>query len=201
MREVAPVSEPDNCAITRSTGPPGANCTTAKATTIIPSKVGIIEQNPANDVSAHKFSANPALAVRPVRELFAGISPSQHRHHRDMAGPDKPNRAGKRLSDPLRFGCLVPVVPPSFQHTARIAQFARGCPKTSQYADAVRCFVPLRNPVSSGAEQAVERATGGDQRPAGCWAGMDLSIIASIAGSATPGEGYKPGCAAAAAEK
>ena len=44
MREVAPVSEPDNCAITRSTGPPGANCTTAKATTMIPNKVGIINK-------------------------------------------------------------------------------------------------------------------------------------------------------------
>src|SRR5947209_18066384 len=41
MREVAPVSEPEICAITRSTGPPGANCTTTKDTNMIPSRVGI----------------------------------------------------------------------------------------------------------------------------------------------------------------
>src|SRR5437588_6075013 len=34
MREVAPVSEPEICAITRSTGPPGANCATMKDTSI-----------------------------------------------------------------------------------------------------------------------------------------------------------------------
>ena len=32
MRELAPVSAPDSCAITRSTGPPGANCTTTNDT-------------------------------------------------------------------------------------------------------------------------------------------------------------------------
>ena len=44
MREVAPVSEPEICAITRSTGPPGANCTTAKETNMMPSKVGIMNR-------------------------------------------------------------------------------------------------------------------------------------------------------------
>ena len=44
MREVAPVSEPDNCAITRSTGPPGANCTTTNDTSMMPSKVGIMNR-------------------------------------------------------------------------------------------------------------------------------------------------------------
>jgi hypothetical protein len=44
MREVAPVSEPLICAITRSTGPPGANCTTRNATSIIPNSVGIMNR-------------------------------------------------------------------------------------------------------------------------------------------------------------
>jgi hypothetical protein len=44
MREVAPVSEPDSWAITRSTGPPGANCTTTNETSMIPSKVGIMNR-------------------------------------------------------------------------------------------------------------------------------------------------------------
>ena len=44
MREVAPVSAPDSCAITRSTGPPGANCTTANETSMIPSMVGIMNR-------------------------------------------------------------------------------------------------------------------------------------------------------------
>jgi len=42
MRDVAPVSEPDNWASTRSTGPPGANCTTTNETSRIPNSVGII---------------------------------------------------------------------------------------------------------------------------------------------------------------
>ena len=44
MREVAPVSEPDSWAITRSTGPPGANCTTTNDTSMIPSNVGIMNR-------------------------------------------------------------------------------------------------------------------------------------------------------------
>ncbi len=41
-REVAPVSEPESCAITRSIGPPGANCTTTNETSMMPNSVGII---------------------------------------------------------------------------------------------------------------------------------------------------------------
>src|SRR6202142_1370915 len=44
MREVAPVSLPDNCAMTRSTGPPGANCTTTNDTSMIPKMVGIMNR-------------------------------------------------------------------------------------------------------------------------------------------------------------
>ena len=44
IRDEAPVSEPDNCAITRSTGPPGANCTTTNDTSMIPNKVGIMNR-------------------------------------------------------------------------------------------------------------------------------------------------------------
>ena len=44
IRELAPVSAPLSCAITRSTGPPGANCTTMKETNRIPSRVGIISR-------------------------------------------------------------------------------------------------------------------------------------------------------------
>jgi hypothetical protein len=44
IREVPPVSAPLSCAITRSTGPPGANCTTTNDTNMIPSSVGIISK-------------------------------------------------------------------------------------------------------------------------------------------------------------
>ena len=44
MREEPPVSAPESCAITRSTGPPGANCTTTKETKRMPSKVGNIKR-------------------------------------------------------------------------------------------------------------------------------------------------------------
>ena len=40
MREVAPVSAPVSLAITCSTGPPGANCTTTNATSMMPNIVG-----------------------------------------------------------------------------------------------------------------------------------------------------------------
>ena len=55
MREVAPVSLPVSLAITCSTGPPGANCTTTKATSMMPSKVGHHEQQAADDVGGHVF--------------------------------------------------------------------------------------------------------------------------------------------------
>ena len=42
MRELAPVSVPESCAITRSTGPPGANCTTTNDTSMMPNRVGIM---------------------------------------------------------------------------------------------------------------------------------------------------------------
>ena len=44
IRELPPVSAPLSCAITRSTGPPGANCTTTKDTNRIPNSVGIIRK-------------------------------------------------------------------------------------------------------------------------------------------------------------
>jgi hypothetical protein len=44
MREVAPVSAPESWAMTRSTGPPGANCTTTNATSMIPSSVGTMKR-------------------------------------------------------------------------------------------------------------------------------------------------------------
>ena len=44
IREVAPVSAPESWAITRSTGPPGANCTTTNETSMIPNRVGIMNR-------------------------------------------------------------------------------------------------------------------------------------------------------------
>ncbi len=42
MRDVAPVSRPESCAMTRSTGPPGANWMTVNETSMIPKIVGIM---------------------------------------------------------------------------------------------------------------------------------------------------------------
>ena len=44
VRAPAPVSAPDSTAITRSTGPPGANCTTTNETSMIPNMVGIMNR-------------------------------------------------------------------------------------------------------------------------------------------------------------
>ena len=41
-REVAPMSKPCSCAMMRSTGPPGANCTMTKEINMMPRIVGII---------------------------------------------------------------------------------------------------------------------------------------------------------------
>src|SRR6516162_7402748 len=40
LPEVAPVSDPESWAMTRSTGPPGANCTTTNETNMMPNSVG-----------------------------------------------------------------------------------------------------------------------------------------------------------------
>ena len=42
MRAVADTSVPEICAITRSTGPPGANWMMAKLISMIPNRVGMI---------------------------------------------------------------------------------------------------------------------------------------------------------------
>jgi hypothetical protein len=44
MREVAPESCPCSCAMMRSTGPPGANCTITKEISMIPRSVGIMRR-------------------------------------------------------------------------------------------------------------------------------------------------------------
>ena len=44
MREVAPESCPCSCAMMRSTGPPGANCTITKEMSMIPRMVGIMRR-------------------------------------------------------------------------------------------------------------------------------------------------------------
>ena len=43
MREVVGV-EPESWAITRSTGPPGANCTTTNDTSMMPNSVGTMNR-------------------------------------------------------------------------------------------------------------------------------------------------------------
>jgi hypothetical protein len=41
-RELPPVSAPLSCAMMRSIGPPGANCTTVNEISMMPNRVGII---------------------------------------------------------------------------------------------------------------------------------------------------------------
>ena len=44
-RAVALTSVPVSCAISRSTGPPGANCTTTKVTNMMPIMVGTMRRS------------------------------------------------------------------------------------------------------------------------------------------------------------
>jgi hypothetical protein len=48
MRPVADTSLPDNCAMIRSTGPPGMNCVTAKVISMMPSSVGMMSSTRFN---------------------------------------------------------------------------------------------------------------------------------------------------------
>ena len=79
MRELAPVSEPDNCAITRSTGPPGANCTTTKDTNRIPSNVGIISRMRRAIYAVMDYFACSDLAGAACSGLLAFASSLHHR--------------------------------------------------------------------------------------------------------------------------
>src|SRR5262245_28323817 len=69
-RDVAPVSEPDSWAMTRSTGPPGANCTTRNDTSRIPNRVGIISNRRRTiyaAMSARSLDLARLLAIVPPR--------------------------------------------------------------------------------------------------------------------------------------
>ena len=65
MRDVAPESLPCSCAMMRSTGPPGANCTITNEISMIPKIVGIIRSSAAGDIGEHGSSA--CRSARPDR--------------------------------------------------------------------------------------------------------------------------------------
>src|SRR5262249_34262042 len=74
-RDVAPVSEPDSCAMTRSTGPPGANCTTTNDTSRIPKRVGTISSRRRTidaAMSARSHEPGRLIAIVPPRLQHAG---------------------------------------------------------------------------------------------------------------------------------
>ena len=56
--EVAPVSVPVSWAISFSTGPPGANCTMTKVTSMMPNIVGHEQQQAAKDIGGHSVRAD-----------------------------------------------------------------------------------------------------------------------------------------------
>src|SRR5262249_41592843 len=128
MREVAPVSEPLILAIMRSTGPPGANCTTRNVTSMIPNSVGIMS--------------------RMRRAMYAVISSVRI-------------RAG---STGAEFHGLLPIVPPGLRNAARVARICRRPREQVPIREPMRRLVPVRNPVSPGTDDAVERPAGAHHR-------------------------------------
>ena len=143
MRDVAPVSEPDNCAITRSTGPPGANCTTANDTSMIPSKVGIISSTRrmiyAPMIARWLLSSRPCREGWPARPTDGRPSDNSLRLPRDQ-----------NLAPALQFGGLCRIVPPGFRNAAGIFWLALGgTVEHVPIGDPVRRLVPMRNPVAA----------------------------------------------------
>src|SRR3984893_15590414 len=148
MREVAPVSLPESCAMTRSTGPPGANCTTTNDTSMIPKIVGIMNR-----------MRRMMYAVILIRAIFV----------RNYGLARK--KRGKRGSLPgfYVFRCLAGVIPPGFGNAAKVAWLRGGTAENVPVGDPMGRLVPLRNPVAPGADDAVECPAGGGQlRPGLC---------------------------------
>src|SRR5262249_33363706 len=59
--------------------------------------------------------------------------------------------------------CLFAVIPPSLRNAAAVARFRRRAAKNVPIRHPVRGLVPLRNPVASGADDAVEGAASGNK--------------------------------------
>ena len=119
MREVAPVSVPESCAITRSTGPPGANCTTTKRHQHDPEQGRDHEQDAADDVGGHCRSQ----CRRHARRRHSPSATSGQRLARTSL-------TATMLSRPLELRRLVAVVPPGFRDAAGIARLGRRAGRT-----------------------------------------------------------------------
>src|SRR5256885_1306210 len=73
------------------------------------------------------------------------------------------------LAGPLVFQHLVAVVPPGLGYSSAIARFCRGSVEHVPIRQPVRSLVPVRDPITAGTDDAVERLAGADQlRTAGC---------------------------------
>src|ERR1700719_3750252 len=145
MREVAPVSLPESCAMTRSTGPPGANCTTTNDTSMIPKIVGIM-----NRMRRMMYAV---ILIRPIFVRNYGLTRKK-----------RPTRGS--LPGFYVFRCLAGVIPPGIGNAAEVARLRRRAAENVPIGDPMGRLVPLRNPVAAGADDAVERpACGGQRRP------------------------------------
>src|SRR3989304_6547483 len=63
----------------------------------------------------------------------------------------------------LQLRRLVAIVPPGFRNAAEVAWFGGRAAEQTPIGDPVRPFVPVRNPVAPGTDDAVERPAGGRQ--------------------------------------
>src|SRR6478752_10507071 len=81
--------------------------------------------------------------------------------------PDQCGIAAFRLSFLSQFGRLIAILPPCLWNSAEIAGFAGRTIENIPIGDPVRRFVPMRDPVSSGADDAIKRLAGGREVRAG----------------------------------
>src|SRR4249920_3902660 len=81
--------------------------------------------------------------------------------------PDRCGIAAFRLSFLFHFGRLIAIVPPCLWNSAEIPGFVGRMIEYVPIGDPVRRFVPMPDPVSSGADDAIKRLAGGRKVRAG----------------------------------
>src|SRR5215469_14012691 len=88
--------------------------------------------------------------------------------------PDRYGIAAFRLSFLFQFGRLIAIVPPCLRDSAEIPGFAGRTIENIPIGDPMRRFVPMRDPVSSGADDAIKRLAGGGKVRAGLGGNNDV---------------------------
>ena len=110
-------------------------------------------------------------------------------------------RIGRWRACLRQFGSFALVIPPRIEDATVETRLLLRPRELVPIGDVVRRLVPVRHPVMTGPEHAVERAGRNRQAPRGLLAARMRSISASTAGSAMPARLSEPSILAAAEPK